>query len=115
MLPQLTLIYFTFEAAILITSGSIDCISQTIELVGAGSSFPSAMYQELGAMYSANRSLDLTINFFFDKVNSVYGKDRIKMTNCALPPIVFAGVEVALSPSEKTKYPELLTFPAVAG
>lgn len=92
-----------------------DCNAETVQLIGAGSSFPAIMYQDFGAAYSANRSLDRKIYFFFDRVNSIYGKQRIKMSDPAQDPIIFAGSEAPLSDEEKHRYPELMTFPTVAG
>lgn len=91
------------------------CDSGIIELIGAGSSFPSAMYQELGAAYAANRSLDRKIYFLYNRFNSVYGKERIKMVPSYTEPILFAGTEAPLTAEEKRKFPELITFPTVAG
>lgn len=95
-------------------SSGTDCNSKTIEILGAGSPFPSSLYQELGALYSANRSLDRNVDINFDVRNSIYGKEKIEQQS-AENPIIFAASQVPLTLEEKRRYPELLTFPTSAG
>ncbi len=81
---------------------------------GAGSSFPAPLYQEAGPLYAARRSKVSAIDFKFDRVNSAYGKERIKM-EIGDRPVHFAGTESLLSDEDKKIHDSLKTFPVLAG
>ncbi len=96
------------------TCASISC-GVTRKLCGAGSSFPAPLYQEAGAKYVAERRAVASVEFNFERMNSAYGKKRIKMEVSGQPPVHFAGTESILSEEDKQTHKTLVTFPVFAG
>ncbi|XP_045192056.2 guanylate cyclase 32E-like [Mercenaria mercenaria] len=87
--------------------------SKSVELIGAGASFPSAVYTQWMNDYRKYRIRHVDVQMQYYSIGSGGGKARIKGE--LLPAVHYAGSDITLTDDEKKAYPDLTTFPTMAG
>ena len=89
----------------------ISTVVGIINLRGEGASFPGAVYKNWIPAYRRYRSPHVSLNMKYDAVGSGNGKRAIKDNI----DIEYAGSDTVLSAEEQVNYPDLVTFPTMAG
>ncbi|XP_060601840.1 speract receptor-like isoform X2 [Ruditapes philippinarum] len=87
--------------------------SKTVEVLGAGASFPSAVYTQWIHSYRRHRVRHVDLYMRYDSIGSGGGKARIKGEQ--LPKVHYAGSDILLTDEEQRANPDLITFPTMAG
>ena len=86
-------------------------VTGEIQLRGKGASFPRIVYKSWMAAYKRYRFDYISLNLEYVSVGSWRGKDAIKTND----DIEYAGSDSLLSTSDAKHFPDLITFPTMAG